>query len=479
MKKLPSLKMPKRYLAGFMAVSLLALLSTALVSCDTSSVEVVIPDPDPDPDPLPPGNFRPYMKRGVAYNFLFPRSNPVPRADMELLSPGVRWFYNWAMSVPAQVETLAAEHDLVFIPQRWSASGWGAGGFDSVLNNLRGFVERNPETRWIMAYNEPMLTNEANLTPAQAAADWPNILRIADELDLKVLSPALTFGNIGTREGNTAWNSPDGWFDAFLEQPGVYLEDIDIVRIHTYIAWMSAVSGYINRFRKYDRPIWVTEFAAWGNPVVPTDEEWQMRFMSEAVMYFELEPLIEKYFWFIPKGGGDYYPPDNLRPPFNKLLTQASPTQLTRLGVVYVNMPHVNINRKTWVPLGRRMTAAHITNATTVAAPTNRMVHFRPSTDTAYDSEILDIHRFATESWIEFQARVPASGSRTLSLRNMAPESTVLDIHANGVLVATANLAQSGEWRTTEVPLELAEGDYTIRLSVRSGNCAINWLRLD
>jgi len=456
-------------------VTLAVLLLAVFIACETPVEE------HPELEPTPEVNLRRYMKRGVSYNFLFPRQNPVPREDMELLSPGVRWFYNWSLNTTTQVEELAREFDLVFIPQRHNergGGGWPHGGVNGTIENLRGFIERNPETRWIMAHNEPMLTNEANLTPMEAAAAWPNIMTVASELDLKVLSPALTFGNIGSREGVEAWNTPNGWFDAFLEQPGVDLDDIDIVRVHNYMGWINPLRDYIEGFRRYERPVWVTEFAAWGNPLQPTDEEWQMRFMSESVMYFELEPLVEKYFWFIPKGGDiNYTPRDNLRPPFNKLLTQDIPPRLTRLGVVYVYMPHININRQNWIPAGQRMTAEHLTNANTTTSP-NQFVHFRPTTDTAEGSAVLDIHNFSANRWVEFQVEASA-GARSLTIRNTALQATVLDVYANDNFVTTVNLTQSDEWRTTEVPLTLSASWYTIRLSVRSGDFALNWLRLN
>ncbi|MCL2191797.1 MAG: glycoside hydrolase family protein [Treponema sp.] len=494
--------MSKKLFSGFAVVALATVvLLAALISCDTSvdGEGRVPPPPPPPPGPIYPewdGGISRSIKRGVSYNFLYPRSNPVPREDMELLAPGVKWFYNWNhhMPVPAwaveagileegEVEMLAREHEMVFIPQIWGGRTNWAANFDLIYGRIRGLVDRNPEIRWLMAYNEPMLTVEANLTPMQAAADWPHFMRLARELDLKVISPALTFGNIGSsiRVGGVdtprvppvpAWNTPDGWFDAFLEQDGVSLDDMYAIRVHNYMGWIGPLQDYIERFRRYDRPIWVTEFAAWGNPLQPTDEEWQMRFMSEAVTYFELEPLVKKYFWFIPKGGEN--PLDNEFPPFNKLLTHASPTQLTRLGVVYVNMPA--FDREVWVPSGHRMTAGHMTNANITRG---QFVHFRPTEDTAEGSEVLDVHNFIENRWIEFQAEIRGAGSDVLLLRNVAHQATTMDIHVNGMLAATVELAQTNEWRTTEIPLMLASSWSTIRLTVREGNIAVNWLKLE
>ena len=464
----------------------LAFLPTVLVSCETS-----VTDPPADPPgggdtvpelgPWPPANLRHYMKRGVAFGFNTnpPNDGSATRTDMELLSPGINWFYNWSSNINQNVRESALDNGIVFIPQLWNAS-WNP---ETVRTNLQNLIDEGHDIRWIMTYNEPMLTMEANMTPARAAADWPRVVQLANSFDppLKIVSPAMTFGNMPD------FGNPVVWLREFFAQPGVYIEDMHAIRIHTYMSHVSAVSSYVRSFQEFGLPIWVTEFSAWyyvpGGPYAQSPSggqaegvQFQMNFMSMVLTYFELNPIVEKYFWFNPRT--NYAGPNNERHPFHNLLYL--PSRLTPLGVVYVNMPHFNINRKElWVPAGLRMTAGHITNATTVFSPSNQMVHFRPSTDTAEDREVLDIHRFHTGGWIEFQAEVPRGGTGTFSLRNMAPVATTMDIHANDILVATVNLTQSDEWRTTEVPLELAEGWYTIRLTVRSGNCAINWLMLD
>jgi len=445
--------------------ALSAFLLTVLASC-------------PVGEPLPPWQERPEgfvpvmpsrasAKRGVAYNFNTPNTGIATEADMDLLAPGIRWFYNWSPGMPAHVNEAARERGLVFIPQIWN-DHWN---FDNVLNNLRELIAENPGIRWIMGYNEPNLVDQANMTPARAAQDWPRFVRLARELDLKIISPAMNFGTMA------GFENPIVWLTEFFEQPGVYVEDLHAIRIHTYMSHASALKWYVEQFKQWDLPIWVTEFSAW---YYSTSEEFQMQFMSEALVYLELNPWIEKYFWFIPKGGwaGTY----NTNPPFHHLLTVTDPPRLTPLGEVYVHMP--TFDRDVFVPTGRRMVASHITNVNTsenllVPGVFDRSVHFRPSTNPVGDREILDIHNFTANVWVEYQVEVPASGTSSVSFRNVAPSATAMDIHVNGLFARSVEFSGTHVWRTTAFPLELDAGRHTIRLTVRSGNLALNWLKLE
>jgi len=466
----------KKRLTAF-SVFVLAMFSfAALVSCASHQPPTALPTVEPPPAWEGGGpNFAAWpdghVKRGVAYNFNTPYDGSATEADMDLLAPphggGVKWFYNWSPRMQPHVKAAAGERGLVFIPQIWN-DDWD---FDTVLADVRAILAENPEIRWIMAYNEPNLTDQANMTPAHAARDWPRFVRLARELGLKIVSPAMNFGTM------YGYWDPLIWFTSFLEQPGVYLEDMHAIRIHTYMSHAGALKWYVEQFKRWGLPIWVTEFSAW---YYATSEDFQIQFMSEALMYLELNPWVEKYFWFIPKGGwaGTY----NENHPYHHLLTVTNPPQLTRLGQVYVNMP--NFDRSVFIPAGQRMTARHITNVNMserMLMPDvfDRSVLFRPSTDTVADREILDIHGFIAHTWIEFQIDVPATRAYTLSLRNLAPSATVMEISVNGTVAQTVNLSQTNEWRTTTASLNLNAGRHTMRLLVRSGNCALNWLMLE
>ena len=47
----------------------------------------------------------------------------------------------------------------------------------------------------VMGYNEPERTDQANLTPYQAASMWGNLVTIAQTYELKIVGPAFTWYN--------------------------------------------------------------------------------------------------------------------------------------------------------------------------------------------------------------------------------------------------------------------------------------------
>ena len=62
--------------------------------------------------------------------------------------------------------------------------------------------------------------------------------------------------------------------------------------------------GYIENARKYNKPIWITEFASWdyNNPVQNVND--QMKYLAGTVNFLEREPNIFRYSWFIGRTSG-------------------------------------------------------------------------------------------------------------------------------------------------------------------------------
>ncbi|MCL2879763.1 MAG: glycosyl hydrolase [Treponema sp.] len=408
----------------------------------------------------------PINKRGVAYNFTTnstninngPASTTDTDADMDLLTPAVKWFYNWGISASDAVAQAAAEHNLDFYPMAWN---------DVNETALRGYVAAHPECEYIMAYNEPNLTDQANMTPAQAAAKWPRLKALAGELNLKIVSPAMNYGTLEN------YGDPIKWLDEFFRQPGVSLDDVCAIAVHCYMQDPAAMKGYIQLFKKYKKPIWVTEFCAWEKI---QNAEQQMKYMSEIVTYMELSPQIEKYSWFIPKSGGAGVYNDKV--PFNNLLTITEPPELTALGTVYANMGTCDMT--VWHPAGERIPAAQFSNCNTwvsvFTAGLSDSVHFRPGTDP--DGEALDIYDFTNNKWVEYQADVPETNTWSLTVRNKAASDTRMEISVDGKLKSGLTLTKSNVWLSSEVLLALSAGLHTIRLKVTNGSCALNWLEL-
>lgn len=246
-------------------------------------------------------------KRGVSFNF-------TNIEDLPLLSPACSWAYNWGNSQNNSAAFWFDNNDMDYCPMAWNA------GYDKAT--IREYVAAHPKTKYLLAYNEPNLTDQANMTPQKAAESWPALVAFAKELGLKLVSPAMNYGTL------SGYSDPIKWLDEFFAHPGVSLNDVEAIAIHCYMASPTAVKNYVEMFKKYGKPIWMTEFCAWDP--VPGNVEKQMDYMCAVLNYFEQEEAVERYAWFMPRTSSAVD-----KAPYMQLLTHGSPVELTDLGVLF------------------------------------------------------------------------------------------------------------------------------------------------
>ncbi|MDR1786970.1 MAG: DUF5010 C-terminal domain-containing protein [Treponema sp.] len=421
-------------------------------------------------------------KRGVSYNFTDQAGGASSAGAVMDLLESVTWFYNWGTQPDGDVAAAAAARDVAYFPMSWNASG-------DVPNRIRAYKASHPECDFILGYNEPNLTDQANMTPSQAAAQWPTLVDLANELDMKLVSPAMNYGTL------SGYSDPIKWLDEFFAKPGVSLEDVSAIAIHCYMPYPGAVKGFIDKFKKYGKPIWMTEFCGWeqsGYAVIHNAED-QMRYMSEVVTYMDLDPAVERYAWFIPLYGNN-----GTEFPYMQLLTKTNPPQLTDLGKAYAKMGCCD--KTVYTPAGQKIEAerfsdCNVSEWVSLDWSSNDTynggdqyhfyqgsVHFRPTTDSADDTGGLDIYEFnnsKTSQWVEYQVQTPEAKAYTLSLRYQASSAASLKIAVDGGSELTQALNASS-WATQQVSLgSLAAGQHKLRLKIASGSLALNWLKVE
>ncbi|MFT3765930.1 MAG: glycoside hydrolase family protein [Minicystis sp.] len=242
-------------------------------------------------------------KRGVAYGY-----NSV--ADLTALSKGIGWWYNWAAKPDS--DAVAAAHaglGVEFVPMAWG---------ESSLSALTAEVPA--DARYLLGFNEPNFGAQSNLTPAQAAALWPQIEAFAKQHDLAIVSPAVNFCG-----GTCNVEDPFDWLDQFFAAcPGC---KVDYIAMHWYACTDSALTWYLQQYEsKYPQPLWLTEFACLD--ASDTSEPAQETYMKAALAILEADPRVVRYAWFTGRSDGN---------PTVDLLGEDG--QLTPLGQTYVNYP--------------------------------------------------------------------------------------------------------------------------------------------
>lgn len=259
-------------------------------------------------------------KRGIAYDL----SNA---ADLQVLSPGVSWWYNWGSTpnsgVPANYLTAYA---MDYYPMLWN--------FNFNKTNVESFIRAHPEIKYLLVLNEPNVSGQASCvsgqpycSPAQAAKLWPLYEAVAADTGVQIVGPQITWGTMPT------YNDPVAWLDAFYaayeSANGGRKPRIDYLGFHWYDY---GLDSQLTRLTKYGKPFWVTEFANWhsqndGAQIDTLAKQEQQ--MTSMVNTCETRTDVFRYAWFTGRVSPD--------PHFSSLL--AGQGVLTGLGKLYLSLP--------------------------------------------------------------------------------------------------------------------------------------------
>ena len=255
-------------------------------------------------------------KRGMAYGYN-------SAADLQVLAPGLSWWYNWSSIPDAGVTSVYQALNVDYAPMQWN------GSLNNTTVTAAALAARIPAgAQALLGFNEPNFTSQSNMTPSQAAALWPVLEAVAQQKNLMLISPALNYCGSCVVENGVTMNSPVKWLDAFFA--AYPTARVDAIAVHTYVCQEKYLRDKINELRKYNKPIWLTEFSCGDfTPNSGITLAMQQKYMLDAVNYLEKDPIIGRYAWFSGRNG--QIPNINLLAPTSG--------QLTALGQQYVAAP--------------------------------------------------------------------------------------------------------------------------------------------
>jgi Glycosyl hydrolase catalytic core len=280
-----------------------------------SGVQQGIPDVgSPDGSGLDGGAVAKSAKRGIAYDI-------ASANDLVALSPGVSWWYDWAATPNASVAAAYAEaYAMDYLPMLWN------GSFDAAA--VEAFLAAHPSVAYLLVLNEPNLTDQSNLTPQQAAQLWPQYEAVAAHAGVKIVVPAMTWGTMAGYQDPVVWL--DAFYAAYQTANAGRDPQIDYLAFHWYDY---GLADQLDRFAKYQKSIWVTEFANWhtgdGDAQIDTLAKQEAQ-MTDLVQMCESRVDVFRYAWFTGRLSPD--------PHFTSLL--AGDGQLTGLGELYLSLPY-------------------------------------------------------------------------------------------------------------------------------------------
>lgn len=189
------------------------------------------------------------------------------------------WYYTWGLSVPFE----QAPQNCEFQPMFW--------GKNSVTADNIAYAKQlkdQGKAKYILGFNEPDLTDQANMTVAEALNLWPQL----ESIGLPLGSPAASWP---TRQ----------WIYDFLDQAKAQGKRVDFICVHMYVGTdeNAFVQVLQDLYNKYKLPIWITEFATCANNATtiaenPYSPAVVLGFMQRLLPKLEALPFVERYSWF-------------------------------------------------------------------------------------------------------------------------------------------------------------------------------------
>jgi hypothetical protein len=245
-------------------------------------------------------------KKGVAFGLGY-ESSWQERFDK--LNPYWHYSWNWEYKAPYP-------SGVEFVPMIWGSGGATQERVD-YLNNLASMgVIQN-----VLAFNEPDLEGQANMTVDEAVALWP----LLEMLNVPISSPVTS--------------APlNDWMRTFMNKAATDNLRVDFVAIHIY--HKNTPSNFLalveEVYQTYGKPIWITEFAVRDtNATTSTpnkySEAYVLSFMEEVLNALEQLDYVKRYSWFDPNSNNPKYP----RLETADLISETN--QLTTLGNFYAN----------------------------------------------------------------------------------------------------------------------------------------------
>lgn len=209
-------------------------------------------------------------------------------------------------------------------PQQYSncevlACVWGDVAANVIINGGAATVT---STSIVLGFNEPDMTDQSNLTPAQAVPLWRGVREVLDGSNLASPAPCMDVG----------------WLPEFCDEyEAAYPLDppvpFDVLDFHLY--WddvglcQYVASQYIDMAEFYGVQAIVSEFAFGHMHGVAQG----VQDMAEFIPWLDAQPRIQRYYWFgTSLTGQEPWLPDGWEPTG---LVEPGGTALTQYGIVY------------------------------------------------------------------------------------------------------------------------------------------------
>ena len=228
------------------------------------------------------------------------------------------WFYDWGSG-------RSSSADAEYAPMQWG------GGYSTGINNQQKSTE-------LLAFNEPDSAVQANLSVAQAIANWPAMMQSG----LRLGAPAVSDSGVSGQGLD--------WLYSFMSQANSLGYRVDFIPVHWYKCGQTPAQllSYLQAvYQATGKPIWLTEFnygANWCDSAssLPPTAAQEATAVTQMLSLMEGAPYVERYSiynWVST----------------NRAMVLDDGVTLTAAGQIYVNQQSSLAYLQTVPPAGRSL----------------------------------------------------------------------------------------------------------------------------
>jgi autotransporter-associated beta strand protein len=366
----------------------------------------------------------------------------------DLQATGAGWYYTWGTG-PAN----PGNFDAKFYPMFWNAPN------QTTINSAKA---RNP--LYVLGFNEPERSDQANMTVAQAISSWTTISNSFTGTAAKLVSPAVadTGGSTGGQQ----------WLANFMSQAKAANLKVDAVAFHWYgvstpdnpagaaSSFLSRVDSYHN---SYGLPVFITEFAIhdWGGNYTDAQIiEANRQFLNIVIPGLESRSYVAGYSWYTWFSDAHLFGGTPLTP---------TPMSYSYIGAV---------GSGTTADIGGKNLGEHVAYLTggtlTMTGSPGTARYVNALANTSAITGAIDWGLNAPSNWVRIQggATLRKTGSNQVTFAGPVTDDGVLEV-AQGVLrlgalttgIGSINISSTGDATGSTARLELA-GNITVSPAV-------------
>lgn len=253
-------------------------------SCEKSEIIPPVKQPTDTEEPVGPEEDT-SVKKGVGIS----TNTTVGVWWKNIVNLKPHWFYTWGTFIPDN-QLSDMPQNVEFVPMFWNGAAVTQGNIDK----LNALYEEG-KIKYVLGFNEPDLTNEANMPVADALTKWKFI---CDNLNpgIKLVSPATSYPSM----------SETSWMVQFMEGVEAQSLRVDYMAVHIYQP--NTANLFTNPvtavYEKWGKKVWITEFGVrddntGGDPSKNRYTPAQMATFAQTLLpQLEQMEAVDRYVWF-------------------------------------------------------------------------------------------------------------------------------------------------------------------------------------